>query len=491
MWGVLPCSCYGEAFSCPASSTGSWRFPVIHWSITSSCSSSTVFLSASRDFCFSFINMHCGTAWGLSTVPFLWVLLEYARSHLSFLALPWGLLAHSQYLNPRVIQIASVTGAWGLTFLVILVNVALAAQLLRFTGAVDSPLLPSAKVPTKRGAFVLMVVAGLLLALSLIHGHRMLNIPLSGKGVTLALIQGNIPQENKWDPQKASAVMETYSDLTRKAASNKPALIVWPETATPRAINLDAGIHSQVKTLAREAGAPILLGSSQQQKFARKDVKGLKHTNSAFLVEPTPKTPKLDRYDKIRLLPFGEYLPLKDIIPWSWIHVPEMAGYVPGDRITIFQVEGFRFATTICWENIFPDLVRRFVQTGAQFIINITNEAWFGETAAPYQFLAMSVFRAVENRVYVARCANTGVSCIIDPCGRIKARLQDGNGHDIFVQGVLTGSVVPADRLTFYTRHGDWLAVLCMVSSGVFLAMAFGARIRARRRGEHCSKEHP
>jgi apolipoprotein N-acyltransferase len=115
---------------------------------------------------------------------------------------------------------------------------------------------------------------------------------------------------------------------------------------------------------------------------------------------------------------------------------------------------------TICWENLFSDLVRQFVKRGAQFIVNITNEAWFGETAAPYQFLSMSVFRAVENRVYVVRCANTGISCFIDPCGRVVDRVKDENGRDIFVRGIVTGSVIPLESNTIYTRYGDWLVWL-------------------------------
>jgi apolipoprotein N-acyltransferase len=127
---------------------------------------------------------------------------------------------------------------------------------------------------------------------------------------------------------------------------------------------------------------------------------------------------------------------------------------------------------TICWENIFPDLVRKFVSNGAQFIINITNEAWFGKTAAPFQFVSMNVFRAVENRVFVVRCANTGVSCFIDPFGRIIERVKDKSGHDIFVRGVLSRSVIPLESNTFYTRYGDWLVWVCMVFSVVFILVA-------------------
>jgi apolipoprotein N-acyltransferase len=155
--------------------------------------------------------------------------------------------------------------------------------------------------------------------------------------------------------------------------------------------------------------------------------------------------------------------------------------YSPGTEFTVFEGPSFQFGTTICWENIFADLVRKFVKNGAQFIVNITNEAWFGKTAAPYQFVSMSVFRAVENRVYVVRCANTGVSCFIDPHGRIVDRLRDTTGRDLYVQGVLTGTVIPSDYKTIYTRYGDWFVWLCMGSSLALLFFAFLKRNQSPR----------
>jgi len=149
-----------------------------------------------------------------------------------------------------------------------------------------------------------------------------------------------------------------------------------------------------------------------------------------------------------------------------------LTGYTPGTEFTVFRLPEIQFSVTICWGNIFPDLVRQLVRGGVQLIVNITNEAWFGKTAAPYQFLSMSVFRAVENGVYVVRCANTGVSCFIDPYGRVAGRLTDENDHDIFIRGVLTGSVVPLESATFYTRHGDWLAWVSIPWAAALLLLA-------------------
>ena len=150
-----------------------------------------------------------------------------------------------------------------------------------------------------------------------------------------------------------------------------------------------------------------------------------------------------------------------------------MDNFLKGKKHTIFSLPPYRFGVTICWENIFADNVRQFIEEGAQFVINLTNEAWFGKSSAPYQFLSMSVFRAVENKVFVVRCTNTGISCLIDPCGRIVNRLKDKSGRDIFIRGVLTGDVIPHEQKTIYLRYGDWLAWLCVLAAGcsVFITL--------------------
>ena len=165
-------------------------------------------------------------------------------------------------------------------------------------------------------------------------------------------------------------------------------------------------------------------------------------------------------------------MPYEKTIPWSYLQIPDNSGFVPGNEYTVFRVPNFSFSVTICWENIFPEIARQFVNNGAQFIVNITNEAWFGETAAPYQFLSMSVFRAVENRIFIVRCANTGVSCIIDSSGRILDRVKDENGKDIFIRGILSGEVATHEVNTIYTRYGDWFAWLSAISAIVFILFA-------------------
>jgi apolipoprotein N-acyltransferase len=300
---------------------------------------------------------------------------------------------------------------------------------------------------------------------------RILN-PISGEEIKVSLIQGNIEQSKKWDAKYASFIMQTYADLSQKASKENPMLIIWPETATPAALSENYGLYRQVKQIAQKTGAPILTGSSERQKLSEKKVlkaSDRKYLNSAFLIRPRPEKEKSQKYDKIRLLPFGEYMPMRGKISWSHLRIPTIEGFVPGKEWTVFRLTDFNFSVTICWENLFPEMVRQFARKGAQFIVNITNEAWFGKSAAPYQFLSMSVFRAVENRFFIVRCANTGISCIIDSQGRIVSRLQNNDGQDLFVRGILTGSVILSHSETFFTKFGDVFVYLSLMMSAAVL----------------------
>ncbi len=413
----------------------------------------------------NFISARWSLTHALWAAPFIWVSLEYIRSNLSFLALPWGLLAHSQYQYPMVIQIASLIGTYGISFLIVLVNSALAGLVL------PAPSLP--RVPANRERRVLVATAAVFTAFTLFYGHWIISQPIEGNKVKISVVQGNIDQSKKWDRRYAEEIMQIYAELTQEAAKDQPTLIIWPETATPGPINQDIGLQMEVKDIAEKAGTYLLLGSAQHQKFAGKEKKDFEYLNSAYLISPEHKIARIQQYDKIRLFPFGEYLPFRGFIPWSYIGVPNKSNYVSGGEFTVFKLPGFRFGVTICWENVFPDLFRQFVRGGAQFMVNITNEAWFGKGAAPYQLVSISVFRAVENRIFVVRCANTGVSCIIDPYGRIIDRVKDEKGQDIFIRGVRSRWVTPLESNTLYTQYGDLLVWVAFIGSALFMLVAW------------------
>lgn len=424
------------------------------------------------------ISRCCGISISLLSAPFIWVSLEYLRSNMFFLALPWGLLSHSQHNNPLIIQIASLTGSYGISFLIVMVNAAIAGGVLVFFR--NKALEEDDPYPglSKRSVVIGSSIAGGSLISALIFGYVQVSMPMSGETIKVAVVQGNIEQAKKWDKRYAVMIMKTYMELSQQAAKGNPMLIVWPETATPKAINLDQEVFRNVNRIVEETSSNVVLGSSQQQKWGRRESYKTQYTNSAFLIAQPGRKIEFQRYDKIILLPFSEYLPMKDIIPWSFIKIPNFSGYEAGNKFTVFRLGDVQFGVTICWENIFPELVREFVKKGGQFIVNITNEARFGETAAPYQFLSMSIMRAVENRVFVVRCANTGISCFIDPCGRVVDRVKDTDGRDIFVQGVLTGSIIPSSQKTFFTQNGNWLVWVSIAYSLVVLAVSLIRKLR-------------
>jgi apolipoprotein N-acyltransferase len=414
-----------------------------------------------------------GKGLGFFAAPFVWVCFEYARANFFFLAFPWCLLAHSQYQNLEIMQIASITGTYGVSLLIAAVNSAVAACGLWILSSLKGEVAISFE--SSRSRWVLPTCAGVVILTaiaSLVYGQRIISQPVRGQKIKVSVVQGNIDQARKWDPRQAKSIMQAYLDLTLEASKAGPELIIWPEAATPKPIDLDRHLYAQAHEIAGDAGAHLLIGSSYQEKFKTGQGRILKPRNSAYLISPDKENADTQRYDKIHLVPFGEYIPLKGVIPWSYIKVPESGKCVPGKNFVLFEGTGYRFGVTICWESIFPDLVRQFVGKGAQFVVNITNEAWFGRTAAPYQALAANVFRSVENRVFLVRCTNTGVSCFIDPNGRIIGRVKDSTGKDIFVRGVLTETIVATESNGIYTRYGDWLAWLCVIFTTGFLITA-------------------
>jgi len=420
---------------------------------------------------YSFVSTRIGPNAGLLYAPFIWTSIEYFRSNASILELPWGLLAHSQYSQHNLIQISSLFGPWGVSFLLVFVNSAIAGILMVIFEWHKYGKL--SKIKLKISNTLLIPVFSIIFVLcALIYGNASKLKSIEGVPIRLAVVQGSIDQRQKWDPAYARQIMQTYGKITIEAAQSRPDLIIWPESATPASVSQNLRLMQEIQAMAANTGIPILFGSSHSPKFAyRQLAEGKKVFNSAFLINPITGVENHQKYDKIRLFPFGEYLPLKETIPWSWIGVAAFAGYFPGNEYKLFDLKGVRFAATICWENLFPDLVRQFVIVGAKFIINITNEAWFGETAAPEQFLSMNVFRAVENGVYVVRCGNTGISCFIDPFGRV-LQLSAKDGKNIFVSGYLTSDVVPSSKTTLYTRYGDWFPWLCVIISITYTFVA-------------------
>ena len=406
-------------------------------------------------FCFG-ASLISGVAWPLDLLApaALWVGLEYLRTY-ALTGFPWALLGYTQYRNPSLLPVAAVTGVYGLSFLVILVNIALAQLVARSTGSLGAALLAGAVTAA-------LVWSPRLLSPTPVPGDL-------GGEIEVALVQGNIDQALKWNPTMQAATIDLYRRLSLEAAARSPALIVWPETAAPFFLRYEPALRGRVMDIAAETGSYLLVGSPDVEPTSAGG--GERYSNSAFLI--SPERGLLGKYDKIHMVPFGEYVPLKSVLFFVHKLAHGIGDFEGGRTYTIFQLPAGRFGATICYEVIFPDQVRRYVKEGADFLVNITNDAWFGRSAAPAQHLAMAAVRAAENHRYLIRAANTGISAIIDPEGRI---LQ---ASDIFVPAVVSGRIRPQRGETFYTRHGDLFAWLCI---GLVIAIVFAERGRALAR---------
>ena len=464
---------------------------------------------------FAFLSSRRGVIFALSTAPFMWVSLEYVRSNLSFLSVPWGLLAHSQYQTLPVIQISSVTGAFGVSFLIVLVNATLVGLIYPFISkseeagatlvALESEglkhTLPSENNPPsspfskegsinllpvlkggweglKRGKYLIIITTSLLF-FTLVYGYFTITNTITGNKIKISLVQGNIEQTKKWDRRYRNYILERYEELSRQASKDQPGLVIWPEAATPGFVLSDFALKKRITELVREMNTYFLIGSSEYPKFQKTRSKVSGFGNTALFFSPEGNV--LGQYLKIHLVPFAEYVPYQKLIPWPRFIVPEGMNVfeVPGNEITLFDLQEAKFGVLICWESIFPGLFRSFVKEGAHFMVNITNEGWFNKPTIFYQYVAMNVFRAVENRVYLVRCANTGVSCFIDPYGRVVDRVKDNKGQDIHVPGVLTVSVIATDSKTIYTRWGDWFSFLNIACSIACLILTLSQRSRS------------
>ena len=390
----------------------------------------------------------------VAAAPLLWTVLEYAKSTL-LTGFPWENLGHSQYLNLPLIQIADVAGSYGVSFLVVLVNAALAA----FVGAGRDG---------RRRAFVGLAAAGLLLALAGGYGTwRLADVAARFDPVpeqTVALIQGNIDQSIKWDPSFQKETLRIYRDLSLEAAGKGARFIIWPETATPFMFQNRDELHDAVVGVARSTGAWLLFGTPS---YTSRDG-ALRFRNSAVVL--TPEGTTAGKYDKVHLVPYGEYVPLRPLFPFIEKLAVGVGDFLPGEGFEPVAAGEARVGFLICYEGIFPYIGRAYGRSGASLLVNVTNDAWFGMTSAPFQHLSMTVFRAVENRLYLARAANTGVSAVIDATGRITAQTR------VFERTFLVAPVKIQRIGTFYTAYGDWLVLVCLIALLVLFYRPGGSR---------------
>lgn len=392
-----------------------------------------------------------GPLFSFFMIPVLWVSIEYVRSFL-FTGFPWELIAYSQYKSLHIIQVSDILGSYGISFLIAMSN---AAVFIGFLYVKDTQR-HEKKIPIRHVAISLLVFIFVLAGFWYYGKIRIENTDSAvsdSAGITISVIQGNISQSEKWDPAFQYATVKKYLNLSRSVEADKPDLVVWPETAAPFYFLYDTGLTKKVQNGVAETGAGFLIGSPS---FIP-DGNNIEFYNSAYMLGPDGKV--TGKYDKVHLVPFGEYVPLKRWLPFLGKMVEQVGDFSSGKKGSTVGLNGHSIGVLICYELIFPYLSRAEVINGAGLLVNMTNDAWYGRTSAPYQHFSMAVFRAVENRRALVRAANTGISGFIDPAGRIKGQTP------LFEDAVMTKRVPVLKELTFYTRFGDVFALACLAAA--------------------------
>jgi apolipoprotein N-acyltransferase len=398
------------------------------------------------------------------TMPVAWTAVEWLRTYFP-IGFPWNLLGYTAYRNLELIQFAEFTGVYGVSALIVFFNAVVYLVIFR------------------RGVYRLQTVSlSALTAIMIVLGGfgawRIGNLehaPHAGS-FKAAMVQGNIPQSIKWDPKFLPESYKVYQDETASAAQRGADLIVWPEAAAafffqaddryPAVLAGDAEYRSALLMLARNIGKPLLFGAAAlSQQYGHPGF-----YNRAYLVSANGQGEVDAHYDKIELVPFGEYVPAHAILGFfinKIVHGYGDLSMIPGVEQTLFNVKGAKLGILICYESIFPDLTRREVNEGADVLVNITNDAWYGTSSAPYQVLAMAVMRSVETKVPMVRVANTGISALIEPSGQIT------NRTPLFTRGTVIVDVPWRPVRTVYTIVGDLFAEICFALMAIGLILAW------------------
>ncbi len=368
--------------------------------------------------------------------PVLWICLEYCKSHL-LTGFPWENLGYSQYLNKNLIQFADVSGVFGLSFLIVLGN----ATIIEFF------------TDKSKKKFVLAGVVFSLIAGVLIYGVQRSNqidmILHNATQIEVSLIQGNIDQSIKWNESFQQETINIYEKLSLQNTPEQGGLIVWPETALPFNYQDANNLQKQVQNISLKTKSWFIFGSTSYEN-SKNDTN---YYNSAYLLSPAGEIQ--GKYNKVHLVPYGEYVPLRNVFPFIKKLTAGMGDFTAGAGYYPLAVDNRKIGILICYEGILPFAARTYKKDGAELLVNITNDAWFGATSAPFQHFSMAVFRAVETRLYLVRAANTGISAIINPQGQIVAQTK------IFEKVAIKENVKYSNIQTTYVKYGDILVFVC------------------------------
>jgi apolipoprotein N-acyltransferase len=385
---------------------------------------------------------------GIFAAAPLWVTIELIRTHFFFCGFPWMLSGYALVPYIGILQIVSWTGIYGLSFIATAVNSAIAYGILQRSR---------------------VWLAGAAVAIGVMWFFPLMGESPPGESMAVRIVQTNISLNQPWAQPEAGQLLNELGALSTSDQS-KPRLVVWPETPAPFYLSDDPQFRARIQQIARKIGAYVLVGYI--------DMIGEEPSNSAALLSPAGDV--VSRYNKMHLVPFGEYIPLKRLLFFAESFTKQVGNFAAGTEYTISAVDNHRISTAICYESIFPNLMRQFVKQGSELFVLITNDGWFGESSAPFQHLRMGVVRAVENRRYMVRTANTGISAIIDPYGRIESSTPIG------VRTILDGTAHFRSDLTFYTRYGDVFAYANVLAAVLVIAIA----ARTRKESQDARRTH-
>ena len=381
---------------------------------------------------------------GLWLAPAAWVSLEYLRG-LLIGGFPWIPLGNTMVTLLPIAQLASVVGVSGLSVFVAVLNTGFAL------GAIANG---------RRRAMALAATLTLIAAVSIWGGMRMSSNALTnGAPIKVGLIQGNISQTDKWNPARAGMILDRYVQLSQQAVQNGAQFLIWPESSTPFYFDDDPA-GDVIRRMVSQLRTPLLLGSDEVEPGQPP-----RSYNSGFLIDNAGATAAV--YRKIHLVPFGEYVPFQRLLFFVGPLVEAVSAFTPGTRVTMLPVEGHMVSTAICYEVTYPALAREAVKNGSEMLTTITNDAWYGESSAPFQHFEMAVMRAIEQGRYLVRSANTGISGIVDPYGRVLIRT------NLFETVAVVGEARFVQAKTLYATIGDLAAYVSAAVVALALALAF------------------
>ncbi len=391
--------------------------------------------------------------WG---IPCIWVGLDWIRSFL-FSGFPWMDLGYALWSIPQIIQVADLVGHYGVTFLLVLVNSLLAVML-------RGRLKATSGLPLILTVVMLMVVIGFYSIMSWQQTEKDI---VAAESAKIGVVQGNVEQNRKWLPEEQLKTVNTYLEQTdRLSAGGQVDMVVWPETALPF-YPPNNPMMNPLLSLTHRADVAVLTGAPWYEIIDRKK-RDVRFYNSSFLLLPGGGYG--GQYHKTHLVPYGEYVPFKKLFPFLAPLVEAVGDFTPGRVGQPLQHGRIQGGVLICFESIFPEIARDWVKNGANVLVNLTNDAWYGKSSAPYQSFAMTVFRAVETRRSLVRAANTGISGFIDPLGRVTTSSQ------IFVPWAAAVDIALMEKLTFVVSYGYLFAPCCFFLGMFFLITLYMQR---------------